>query len=522
MTSASMSPRRRERITLAGLCILAAAVRLYKISEPYVDQWSFKQGTIAIIAENFYRHGFHLLYPQINWAGAAPGYIGTEFPLVPFLASLLYIPLGVHEWIGRSVPLVFSVLSLPFFYLLVKKTSNERSAAFAAFIYAVIPLSVFAGRSFMSDAPALSFAVIGIYLFTEWLDRSDRSWLFAAGFLIALTILVKLPNVIVGVPLLYLAWEKYGSGFWRRRELWAFAVLALGLPAAWYLHAFWIKATYPPHQFAGSDGVAFADLDFYLFVARRLLTSMLTPVVAAAAVAGLFVPAGRYGRVFHWWLGALILFVIIAGHGNRHPWYQLPAVPIAAACAGRLFDFLLRKVDALSGSKIVEWSAAGVLSAAVAVFSYAYARELYEPWAVPLMEGGNAIERIASPDGLVIFVVDGDSSAIYYSKHKGWHAFDESDWGEPLDDKEAIAGLEKLRDKGAGYLLFTRDTVWWLDYYGGFGRYLNTRYRREAETDNYVIFDLRAAASRPSLASRRPVAMGCGGDEGTGCSQKSH
>jgi hypothetical protein len=237
-------------------------------------------------------------------------------------------------------------------------------------------------------------------------------------------------------------------------------------------------------------------------VARRLSTANLTPVVAAAMVGGLFVPAGKYGRVFHWWLAALIAFVIIAGHGNRHPWYQLPAVPIAAALAGRLFDFVVRKIHLLSGSKILEWSAVGAFCAAVAVPSHMYGRELYEPWAVPLMEGGREIDRIASPDALVIFVVDGDSSAIYYSRRKGWHAFDESDWGQPLDDSEAITGLEKLRNQGASYLWFTRDTAWWLDYYGGFRRYLDERFRREAETDDYIIFDLNGAASGPNVASR--------------------
>ena len=30
----------------------------------------------------------------------------------------------------------------------------------------------------------------------------------------------------------------------------------------------------------------------------------------------------------------MVLFIIIVGYGNRHPWYQLPLVPIAAAFAG--------------------------------------------------------------------------------------------------------------------------------------------------------------------------------------------
>ena len=31
-----------------------------------------------------------------------------------------------------------------------------------------------------------------------------------------------------------------------------------------------------------------------------------------------------FGRVFHWWLMALLLFVFLAGEGNRHQWYNYP------------------------------------------------------------------------------------------------------------------------------------------------------------------------------------------------------
>ena len=97
----------REILLLFSVASVAVLIRLVGITQPYIDAWSYKQGTIAIIAENFYRNGFNIFYPQINWAGSAPGYIGTEFPLVPFIASLLYVPFGVHEWVGRFVSLFF-------------------------------------------------------------------------------------------------------------------------------------------------------------------------------------------------------------------------------------------------------------------------------------------------------------------------------------------------------------------------------------------------------------------------------
>jgi 4-amino-4-deoxy-L-arabinose transferase-like glycosyltransferase len=519
MTSKDKPLQRRETLMLAGLVALAVALRLYKITQPFVDEWSFKQGTIAMIAENFYRNGFNILYPQINWAGPEAGYIGTEFPLMPYLASLLYVPFGVHEWIGRSLSVAFFAVSLPFLYLLVKKVSNERSAAFAGVIYAVVPLGIFAGRSFISDTTSLSFSVIALYLFFRWLERSDSAALLAAaGVTTGLAILVKLPNIIIGVPLLYLAWEKYRTGLRRQPQLWGFSAFALGLPAAWYLHAYLVTLHYLPHQFAGSDGIALADPSFYAFIARRLFTSSLTPLAAAGMLAGLFLPArAKYGRVFHWWLVAIMLFVIIAGHGNRHPWYQLPMVPVAAALAGRALDCALRKLRTLTGSRIAEWSAGVALFGALAAASFLYVKPLYDPWALPLLNAGHEIDRIASPDALVIYVLDGDSSGIYYGKRKGWHAFDNNQWGNPLDDREAIMGLEKLRGQGASYLLFTEYTAWWLDYYKDFRSYLDSHYRRTADTRDYVIFDL-SGDMRPRLALSTPVSQ-C--DREADCSQRS-
>lgn len=482
----------REIVVLAALLVLALAVRLIKISQPYVDEWSFKQGTIAMIAENFYRNGFNIFYPQINWAGNAAGYIGTEFPLVPFLASLLYIPFGVQEWIGRSVSITFSVLALPFFYFLVKKISNERSAAFAGVIYAVAPLSIFASRSFISDMTSLSFSIAALYLFSEWLDRSnDRRLLLGAAAATTLAILVKAPTAIIAIPLSYMAWEQYRWKFIRQAPIWFFACLSMAFPIAWYTHAYFLTVTYPPHQFMGSDGLRLEDLHFYASVGRRLVGSSLTPVVAVATLAGLFLPpATKYGRLFYWWLVAICLFIIAAGFGNRHPWYQLPLVPVAAAFAGRACDFTLRRIRRLTQSKAAELFSGAALFLALLAVSHSYVRPLYDPWAAPLREAGHQIDLMTSPDALAVFVVDGDSSGIYYSRRKGWHAFDDSDWGAPLDSKQAIMELEKLRNRGATHLVFTLYTVWWLDYYKEFGDHLDSHYRRLAETPAYVIFDL--------------------------------
>ena len=115
-----MGARRTSKFVIA-LSILAVAVRLFSINQPYIDRWSWRQSDVAAIARNFNENGFHFAYPQIDWAGGAPGYVGTEFPILPFLAAICYKIAGVHEWIGRSQALIFFTVSLPFFFLLVRE-----------------------------------------------------------------------------------------------------------------------------------------------------------------------------------------------------------------------------------------------------------------------------------------------------------------------------------------------------------------------------------------------------------------
>src|SRR5437762_11913111 len=76
---------------------LAVAVRLIGINQPSIDNWSWRQSDVAAIARNYFQGGFHFARPQIDWAGDQPGYVGTEFPVLPFLAAICYKIVGVHE-----------------------------------------------------------------------------------------------------------------------------------------------------------------------------------------------------------------------------------------------------------------------------------------------------------------------------------------------------------------------------------------------------------------------------------------
>jgi glycosyltransferase involved in cell wall biosynthesis len=68
-------------------------------------------------------------------------------------------------------------------------------------------------------------------------------------------------------------------------------------------------------------------------------------------------------------------------------------------------------------------------------------------------------------------------------------------WGNPADSEQAIGELERLREKGAGYIAFAWMAFWWLDYYAEFRSHLQTHYRPVFENGRFKIFDIQQPVS---------------------------
>src|SRR5882724_6668385 len=336
------------------ICVLAVAARLIFINQPYVDYWSWRQSDVAAIAHNFLQNGFRFGYPKIDWAGNAPGYVGTEFPILPFIAAICYRFAGVHEWIGRIQAVILFAVSLPFFFLLVREIFGSTAAVWATFFFSFAPLNIFAGRSFMPDVPSLSLAIIGLCFFLRW--THDQKWtpFFAAAIAISLSILIKVTSIVIAAPLAYVlvaadrrrnkerrfpkppgrSGDRPSLNFSAHRaplQLIFFAAIALLPSAIWYWHAYQIAQRFYPHHFFGAGGVRIEGLQWYSNIARQTAISSLTPVLAIMALIGLFVaprlqrcpardasrmrcgrgstagrPRSKYSRLFHWWLVAMI------------------------------------------------------------------------------------------------------------------------------------------------------------------------------------------------------------------------
>lgn len=492
---------------VAVIAVGAFVVRLIGIDQPFIDPWSWRQSDVAAIARNFFENGFHFTRPQIDWAGNQPGYVGTEFPVLPFLAALCYGRLGVQEWIGRIQGVVLFVAALPFFFGFVRRIFGNVTAVWATFFYAFAPLSVVASRAFIPDVPSLSVGIAGMYFFLRWVEERKFRFVLAAAVLVSLALLIKVPTAIIGAPLLYPVAAvcdrrnregKEDGGhrpplqrLFASWELWFFAAAALVPSAIWYWHAHQVAKWFYPYHFFGAGGFRVMSAAWYWDIVRQTVFSSLTLVLFTLAIFGVVVaPRTKYSRAFYWWGGAMVLFVIFVGYGNRHQWYQLPFVPVAAVFAGcacawfAVWTGFSRRVLAFGSLLLV---------VSFAVSSYFCVLPFYRPAAASLRDLGLVLDEATTPNSLIIAATDGDPTVFYYAHRKGWHFLGDGVYdGNPLDSAQIVANLEKLRARGASHLVFYAGTQWWLDYYTEFAAHLNATATLVEQNAEFTIYKLSA------------------------------
>lgn len=471
-------------LLLALLGVLAIAVRCWRMDAPFDDHWSWRQSDVAAIARNYFENGYHFDKPQIDWAGDQPGFVGTEFPLLPFAAALIYRLTGAREWVGRLVTIAFFVCSLPWLYLLSRRVFGKRAAFYALVCYGFAPLSIGAGRAFIPDMPSLALALGALHYFWRWIDEGSLADWAASAALLGLSLLIKMPSAVIGaafLSVLALSTLRVANMPSRRRLVLAVSLgfVALLPGSLWSWHAWRIAQSFYPYHFFGAGGLRLMTPAWYAHIARITFVESLTPPLSLLALAGICATwRQRDAAPFRWWLIAMVAFVVIVGYGNRHAWYQLPLVPLAAIFAGAfLAQLRSRLIVGLALVLFLGWSAV-------------VARAHFIPSATSSLSLGRALRTETPPGALIMIADDGDPTAFYYGHRKGWHLLERDGifQGNPTDAPEIIANVERLRGRGAGYFASLRGTAWWLDFYPAFADYLSRRATLVSATADYRLY----------------------------------
>lgn len=514
-----LTPR---RVALAIL-LAAVAVRLIGLDAPYIDGHWIKQLQVAPIAKHFYLHGYNLLWPETDYSADRPGYIEIEFQLVTFLTALLYALFGVHEWVGRLVTVAFSVGTMLLLWRLLARHLGERPALWGLGFYAFAPSSWYYSRALMSEPAMLFFSVAVVYCFSRYLGEASAArprpalWFCLTALCGALAFLIKLPTMLLLLPLAYLAWDRWGWRFLARPALWALLVLTVAPAGAYYWHA---RHAIGAHYFTVGVGFAggmwFRPEDFlrpgnYSLMLHRLLKDHLTALGMVLLPLGFFLrrSAGQEARegameagesapsatapyLFHVWLVAVtVYFVVVSGGNLRQTYYQLPLLLPAAGLIALAWDRLL------TARVLTRWSQPVLIGLFLALCVWGV-QPFYQPYR-PILQASAALDRI-DPSGQPVIIFPPGYGCLYYFHRPGWVGREAS--GRALSEvaPEDLPGPRYVTDRR------TRGARWAI-YFGSTGpgargdlaAYLRTTYRRVllGEGQAYEIFDLTLPATVP-------------------------
>jgi glycosyltransferase involved in cell wall biosynthesis len=113
-------------------------------------------------------------------------------------------------------------------------------------------------------------------------------------------------------------------------------------------------------------------------------------------------------------------------------------------------------------------------------------------WEATLVRIAATLRLVIPADALVGSVTKWDPTLLRLSRRRGRQFPDRRALpdGYPSESATAIDHLEDLRGEGLSHLVFPRASLWWLDHYRGFARYLGQRYEVVWLDDDCAIYDL--------------------------------
>ncbi len=437
----------------------------------------------------------------------------VEFPLLNIVvASILQ---WQPEWnlveTHRGVSIFSSLVSLLCLSFLLLRWYGKLVSLVGAFIFGTMPFNIFFSTVVLPEPFMVMWALLAAVFFTLWAQDSARKfdqgqgkvfifsdiWLLFAGLSFAAALLVK-PMAVFFVPV-------YAAVIWQQRR-WSWpAIVKAGivffaaiLPLLWWRN--WIQNF--PTGIPASDwllngnGIRFRPAWWrWLFgdrIGRMMFGHWGASLVLLGGVAALWNwPKKRLSRqswfgwvvseldrlvrteglVLAFAVGCLSYLVIFASGNVQHDYYQTLIVPALSVLAARGSVWLFR--FARNAWQQV-WIAFGLLS--VILFSWMFAwHDIQQLFAInnpAVVPAGQAVQRHAGADDLVIASYMGDTTLLFASDRRGWPI------GFSLD--------QKLEAGAAWYLSTALDDE---------TRDLIERFTLVEQTDLYSLIDLRKVST---------------------------
>lgn len=396
---------------LFGIFFLSVATRLYRLSAPVADWHSWRQVDTAAVARNYVRFGLDPLRPRYDDLSSIPsgldnpqGYRMVEFPLYQLIAAgvtKVFPHYSVEIWL-RIVTIISAALTAVLLALLVTKTTNALTGIVTGVTYAVLPYSIFYGRSILPETFAVFWAVLSLFLL-------HRGSFILAAICASVAILVKPTTGFLLLPGVYLLLTRFN--FFRLIVYSLICILPFALWRKWILQ---FPEGIPAYAWLlNSNSIRFKGAWFHWLFAERMGNLILGYWGLIPFALGLLVkPMKEEGWLFRWLgLGSLLYLIVFATGNVQHDYYQILLLPVISIYVGKgiVYLFRLRSYILLLTSILF-----------MLAFSWFTIRTFYWINRPDIVEVGRLADQLLPKAAKVIAPYNGDTTFLYQTNRQGW------------------------------------------------------------------------------------------------------
>ncbi len=413
---------------------LSLLLRSYQLFTPLADWHSFRQADTASVAREYSKNGIDILRPQYHDLSSIQsgypnpnGYRMVEFPLIPALVAASFpvvqgLNIQIHIWY-RVVNIVFSLFSILFLYRIMLFMYSQKIALTAAFLFGVLPFSVYYSRTTLPEVAMITFALGGIYFSLKSTSKNSfgtnsvfslllSSIFFSLSFLLKPFALIFLPPALLMILM----------SFIKKPINLIFGVLTLALSIIpLYLWRQWI--TQFPEGIPYSawlyniDGIRLRPAWFRWLFYERLTKLILGFSGIIPFVAGIFaIFKLNRAAVFIWtWVTTSLAYLIIIATGNvRHDYYQYMLTPLIAILLSLGINHLTQRFGSKGKNLAIFSLIIGLVLSANTIKGYYQINH----WAI--VTAGRAVDRLTPQDAIVVAPYMGDTAFLYQTNRRGF------------------------------------------------------------------------------------------------------
>jgi len=499
--SGLVTTARLNVIILTFLFVAALGVRMYHVNDPPLNFQATREYRSLIIARaDYYDHNDAIPTWQKQVADFSRQKQGVlEPPIFEKIVSYGYLLAGGEAfWIPKLLSSIFWIAGAYFLYLIALRITDAPAAIFSVAFYLFLPFSIIASRSFQPDPLMIMLLLLSVLLILRYYEHPTRSALLIAASAAAFAFLVK-PVCLFVILGAFVSMGIAQKGLRR----------AIISPTTVIFVAVMALPTLGAYLYGIATGRFLLGEAEKTLVPRLLVTSFfwqnLFKNIGAVVGFGAFTLALVGVLLFREGLPKALIIGLWAGYGifcvavdynvATHDYYQLQLIPIVALSLGPLAAIVIQHLRPIYTQWLWRLALSAIVLLALLLSGAVVRPRLVSPGSQRLVDAEAQIgARVGHSTDTVFLASDYGVSLEYHGLMSGypWPLASDLEWerltGTPSPNADARFNAWFAQRSPQYFIVLDMQEF---DQQPDLQAFLTEHYPVLAQTDDYLIFDLR-------------------------------